>query len=204
MGCLFSLRCGAGTLLTLRIPQEGRYDCDAIIVLKTRIRALDHLGLGAGFSGVEVTTLVTAGGLQAFADSVSPELLAMMEEHAAVGGMLSQDGWNLGVSGIVAIIAGVFVWRGGMTAVWVAALTAVLVGGAATQVKHCRTEFNEATGGPTAESMCFQGDIGYFLFVDLGDYANFIPTVMILIAVAAIVLSCRGLFSGLKQTGEVN
>ena len=91
-----------------------------------------------------------------------------------------------------------------MTAIWVAALTAVLVGGAATQVKHCRTEFNEATGGPTAESMCFQGDIGYFLFVDLRDYANFIPTVMILIAVAAVVLSCRGLFSGFKQTGEVN
>ena len=160
-------------------------------------------GLARVFSGLEVTTLDTAGGLQAFADSVSPELLAMMEKHAAVGGMMSQDGWNLGLSGIVAIIAGVFMWRGS-TAVWIAMLTALLAGGAATQVKHCRTEFNEATGGPTAESMCFQGDIGYFLFLDLGDYANFTPTVMILIAVAAIVLSCRGLFSGFKQTGEVN
>ena len=65
-------------------------------------------GLAGVFAGVEVTTLDTAGGLQAFADSVSPELLAMMEEHAAVGGMLSQDGWNLSLSGIVAIIAGVF------------------------------------------------------------------------------------------------
>lgn len=79
-----------------------------------------------------------------------------------------------------------------------------VVCGAATQVKQCRTEFSEATGGPTAESMCFQGDIGYFLFVGLEDYANFIPTIMILIAVAAIVRSCRGLFSGFKQTGEVN
>ena len=173
-------------------------------MLETRIRALDHLGLGAGFSGVEVTTLVTAGGLQAFADSVSPELLAMMEEHAAAGGTLSQDGWNLGLSGIVAIIAGVFVWRGSMTAIWVSALIALLAGGAATQVKHCRTEFNEATGGPTAESMCFQGGIGYFLFVDLGDYANFIPAVMIFILGAVIVLSGWGLFSGLKRTREVN
>ena len=161
-------------------------------------------GLARVFAGVEVTTLDMTGVLQAFVDSVSPELPAMMEEHAAVGGMMSQDGWNLGLSGIVAIIAGVFVWRGSMTAIWVSALIALLAGGAATQVKHCRTEFNEATGGPTAESMCFQGDIGYFLFVGLEDYANFIPTIMILIAVAAIVRSCRGLFSGFKQTGEVN
>ncbi len=136
------MRCGAGTLLTLRIPQKGRYECNAIIMPETRIRTLDHLGLARVFSGVEVTTLDTAGGLQAFADSVSPELLAMMEEHAAVGGMLSQDGWNLGLSGIVAIIAGVFVWRGSMTAIWVAALTALLAACAATQVKYCSTEFS--------------------------------------------------------------
>ena len=119
-------------------------------------------GLARVFAGVEITTLDTAGGLQAFADSVSPELLAMMEEHAAVGGMMSQDGWNLGLSGIVAIIAGVFVWRGSMTAIWTAVLIALLAGGAATQFKHCRTEFSEVTGGPMAESMCFQGNIGYF------------------------------------------
>ncbi len=52
--------------------------------------------------------------------------------------------------------------------------------------------------------MCFQGDIGYFLFVDLGDFVNLIPTVMILISGAAIVLSGWVLFSGLKQTGEAN
>ena len=161
-------------------------------------------GLTRVFAGVEITTLDTVGGLQAFADSVSPELLAMMEEHAAVGGMLSQDGWNLGLSGIVAIIAGVFVWRGSMTAIWVAALTALLAGGAATQVKHCRTEFSEATAGPTAQSTCFQGDIGSFLFVDLEDFVNFISAVMTLIAVAAIVLSGWVLFSRLKQTGEAN
>ena len=65
-------------------------------------------GLARVFAGVEVTILDTGGGFQAFAGSVSLELLAMMEEHAAVGGMLSQNGWNLGLSGIVAIIAGVF------------------------------------------------------------------------------------------------
>ena len=91
-----------------------------------------------------------------------------------------------------------------MTAVWVAALTAVMACGAATQIKQCRTEFSEATGGPTAQSVCFQGDIGDFLFVDLGDYANFIPAVMIFILGAAIALSGRGLFSELKRTREAN
>lgn len=64
-------------------------------------------GLARVLAGVEVTTLDTAGGLQAFGDTILPELLAIMEERAAAGGMLSQNGWNLGLSGIVAIIAGV-------------------------------------------------------------------------------------------------
>ena len=161
-------------------------------------------GLVRVFAGVEVMTLDMTGGLEAFGDAFSPELLAMMEEHAAVGGMLDQGGWNLGLSGIVAIIGGAFVWRGSMIAIGATVLTALLTGGAATQVKYCRTEFSEASAGPTAQSTCFQGDIGYFLLVDLGDYANFIPAVMVLIAVAAIVLSGWGLFSGLKRTGEVN
>ena len=119
----------------------------------------------------------------------------MMEKHAAVGGVLSQQSWNLGLSGIVAIIGGVFVWRGSMTAIWVTALTALLAGGAATQVKYCHTEFSEATGVPTAQSTCFQGDIGYFSFVDLGGFVNFVPTVMILISGAAILLSGWVLFA---------
>ena len=91
-----------------------------------------------------------------------------------------------------------------MTAIWIAALATLLAGGAATQIEYCRTEFSEATVGPTAESMCFQGDIGYFLSFDLGDFANFIPAVMTLIASAAILLSGWVLFSGLKRTGEAN
>ena len=66
-------------------------------------------GLARVFAGVEVMTLDMTGGLEAFGDAFSPELLAMMEEHATVGGMLSQGGWNLGLSGIVAIIGGAFV-----------------------------------------------------------------------------------------------
>ena len=161
-------------------------------------------GLARVFAGVEVMTFDMTGGLEAFGDAVSPELLSMMEEHAAVGGMLSQGGWNLGLSGIVAIIGGAFVWRGSMIAIGATVLTALLAGGAATQLKYCRTEFSEASAGPAAQSTCFQGDMGYFLLVDLGDYANFIPAIMVLIAVAAIVLSGWGLFSGLKRTGEVN
>ena len=110
----------------------------------------------------------------------------------------------LKLASVLWIIGGVFVWRGSMIVIGATVLTALLAGGTATQVKHCRTEFSEASAGPTAQSTCIQGDIGYFLLVDLGDYANFIPAVMVLIAVAAIVLSGWGLFAGLKRTKEVN
>lgn len=86
--------------------------------------------------------------------------LLAMEYHAAVGGILNQHGWNLGWFGIVTTIGAVFIWRANMTAIWVTAL----IGGLA--------------------------DIGYFLFVDLGGFVNFVPgTVMTLISTAAIVLS---------------
>ena len=86
--------------------------------------------------------------------------LLAMEHHAAVGGILNQHGWNLGWFGIVTTIGAVFIWRANMTAIWVTAL----IGGLA--------------------------DIGYFLFVDLGGFVNFVPgTVMTLISTAAIVLS---------------
>lgn len=78
----------------------------------------------------------------------------------ALSGILSQHGWNLGWIGATTIVGAVFIWRGSMTAIWVTAL----VGGMA--------------------------DVGYFLFVDLPGYANFVPgTLMTIISATAIVLS---------------
>ena len=86
--------------------------------------------------------------------------LLMADYHPAVGGVLNQHGFNLLWIGLATIVGAVFIWRGTMTAIWVTAM----VGGLA--------------------------DVGYFLFVDLPGYVNFVPgTVMTLISATAIVLS---------------
>jgi len=80
--------------------------------------------------------------------------------HAAVGAVVNQHGFNLLWIGLATTIGALFVWRGNMTAIWVTAM----VGGLA--------------------------DVGYFLFMDLGGFVNFVPgTVMTLISASAIILS---------------
>ena len=79
---------------------------------------------------------------------------------AELSGILSQHGWNLGWFGIATIVGAVFIWRGNLTAIWVTGL----IGGLA--------------------------DVGYFLFIDLPGYANFVPgTLMTFVSGSAIVLS---------------
>ena len=75
-------------------------------------------GLVHAFAGVVVLSSDAAGGFQALADAVAPELLDM-DYPAAVGGILNQHGWNLGWFGIATIIGAYFIWRGNMTAIWV-------------------------------------------------------------------------------------
>lgn len=80
--------------------------------------------------------------------------------HPAVGGILNQHGWNLLWFGAATLIGGVMVWRRNMTAIWVTGM----IGGLA--------------------------DLGYFLFVDLPGYVNFMPgTVMTIVSASAIGLS---------------
>lgn len=78
----------------------------------------------------------------------------------AVGAVLSQHAWNLLWFGVVTIIGGVLVGMKNRTAIWVTAM----VGGLA--------------------------DLGYFLFLDLPGYVNFVPgTVMTLVSGSAIIIS---------------
>jgi hypothetical protein len=80
--------------------------------------------------------------------------------HPAVGGILGQHGWNLAWFGIVTLVGAVFIWRGNRTAIWVTAM----VGGLA--------------------------DMGYFLFLDVPGFVNFVPgTLMTLVSGSAILLS---------------
>ncbi|MEM9864269.1 MAG: hypothetical protein AAF938_21900 [Myxococcota bacterium] len=90
-----------------------------------------------------------------------------MDYPAAVGGILNQHGFNLAWFGLVTIVAGVYIWRGSSLAIFIAAL----VGGLA--------------------------DVGYFLFIDLAGFANFVPgTVMTIVSGSAIALSFYAHFRG--------
>lgn len=79
---------------------------------------------------------------------------------AAVEALLNQHGFNLAWIGTVTVIGAFFVWRNSKTAIWVTAMV----------------------GGLT--------DLGYFIFLDLGGFVNFVPgTVMTIVSSLAIILS---------------
>ena len=83
-----------------------------------------------------------------------------LEYHDAVGAIINQHGFNLLWIGAFTTICAIFVWRHSRPAMLLASLVA----------------------GVT--------DIGYFLFMDLGGYVNFIPgTLMTIICAAAALLS---------------
>ncbi|MEM8868369.1 MAG: hypothetical protein AAGC73_08885 [Verrucomicrobiota bacterium] len=83
-----------------------------------------------------------------------------MDYPPAVGGVLNQHAWNLAWGGLVTIIGALFIWRQNLTAIWVTAMVGGLL------------------------------DVGYFIFIDLGGFNNFVPgTVMTIISAIAIILS---------------
>jgi hypothetical protein len=86
--------------------------------------------------------------------------LLQMEYPKALGAMIGQHGFNLLWIGIVTFIAAFYVWKGNKNAVFLAAI----VGGLA--------------------------DLGYFIFMDLGGYVNFIVGgLMTYVSASAIILS---------------
>ena len=85
----------------------------------------------------------------------------------AVGAIMNQHGFNLLCIGVVTTVCAWFIWRRSPPAIFIGAL----VGGLA--------------------------DVGYFLFMDLGGYVNFVPgTVMTLVSSSAIILSFWAYFRG--------
>jgi|SRR6056297_691387 len=86
--------------------------------------------------------------------------LLQMDYPDALGALIGQHGFNLLWIGIVTFIAAFYVWKGNKNAIFLAAI----VGGLA--------------------------DLGYFLFMDLGGYVNFIVGgLMTYVSAAAIILS---------------
>lgn len=89
-----------------------------------------------------------------------------MDYPEAAGAIIGQHGFNLFWIGIVTFVAAFYVWKGNRNAIFLAALT----GGLA--------------------------DLGYFIFMDLGGYSNFMPgTVMTIVSASAILLSFYAYFS---------
>ncbi|MEM8539391.1 MAG: hypothetical protein AAGF25_00415 [Pseudomonadota bacterium] len=96
--------------------------------------------------------------------------LLEMAYHPAAGAVINQHGFNLLWIGATTTIAAYYVWR----AVPVAIFIAALVGGLA--------------------------DIGYFIFMDLGGFVNFIPgTLMTLVSSAAVILSFTAYFKSIRH-----
>ncbi|MEM9829330.1 MAG: hypothetical protein AAF944_01755 [Bacteroidota bacterium] len=88
----------------------------------------------------------------------------------AAGAVIGQHGFNLLWIGLTTLICSFFVWKGNSNAIFLAAIT----GGLA--------------------------DLGYFLFMDLGGYVNFMPgTVMTLVSSGAIILSFTAHFKTKNQ-----
>lgn len=89
----------------------------------------------------------------------------------AAGAIINQHGFNLFWIGLVTLVCAAFIWRRSAAAVFLAAL----VGGLA--------------------------DIGYFLFLDLGEFVNFVPgTLMTIFSATAIIASFVAYFTDAART----
>ena len=112
----------------------------------------------------------TGTAVSAIADGVDPALLKSVTYPDAVGAVINQHGYNLLWGGLVTIIGGIFIWRLNTVAIFVSALVGGLL------------------------------DVGYFVFIDLGGYNNFVPgTVMTIISASAIILSFYAYFKERNQ-----
>ena len=90
-----------------------------------------------------------------------------MDYPKAAGAVIGQHGFNLLWIGLVTFISTFFIWKGNRKATFLAAIC----GGLA--------------------------DLGYFLFMDLGGFVNFVPgTVMTIVSASAIITSTYASWKG--------
>lgn len=90
--------------------------------------------------------------------------------HPAVGALVNQHGFNLLWIGAFTVVGAIFIWRQSVTSIFMTAIVGWIT------------------------------DVGYFIFMDLGGFVNFVPgTVMTIISSAAVVLSFWAYFTGLRN-----
>ncbi|MEQ8553642.1 MAG: hypothetical protein RIC06_20850 [Cyclobacteriaceae bacterium] len=120
-------------------------------------------GLVHVFAGIMTMKGILANDISASVSGIADAVnpeRLKMDYPRAAGAILGQHGFNLFWVGIVTFISAFFIWKGNKNAIFLAAIT----------------------GGLT--------DLGYFLFMDLGGYVNFVPgTIMTIVSATAIVLS---------------
>lgn len=129
-------------------------------------------GLVHIFAGVMTMKGILTGDISSSVSGIADAVdlsKLQMDYSEASGAIIGQHGFNLFWIGIVTFISAFFVWRGNRNAIFLAALT----GGLA--------------------------DLGYFLFMDLGGFVNFVPgTVMTTVSALAIILSFYANYSNRK------
>lgn len=129
-------------------------------------------GLVHVLAGVMTMKGILAGDISASVSGIADAVdpsTVQMNYPDASGAIIGQHGFNLFWIGIVTFISAFFVWNGNRNAIFLAALT----GGLA--------------------------DLGYFIFMDLGGFVNFVPgTLMTIVSASAIIFSFYGYYSNRK------
>lgn len=133
------------------------------ILLKTSAVLWIIWGLVHILAGVLTMRGILTGDISSSVAGISDAIdpsTLQMDYPKAAGAIIGQHGFNLFWIGIVTFISAFYVWKGNKSAIFLAAIT----GGLA--------------------------DLGYFLFMDLGGFVNFVPgTVMTIVSSLAIILS---------------
>jgi len=120
-------------------------------------------GLVHVFAGIMTMKGPLTGDISASVSGIADAMepsLVQMEYPAPAGAIIGQHGFNLFWIGIFTFIGALYIWKGNRTAI----IFTAIVGGFA--------------------------DLGYFLFIDLGGFAKFVPgTMMTIVSATAIILS---------------
>ncbi|MDF9796862.1 hypothetical protein OKW21_002125 [Catalinimonas alkaloidigena] len=125
------------------------------------------------FAGIMTDNFILSGDIAGAVSGVADAIdpeTLQADYPDAAGALIGQHGFNLLWVGLVTLICSFFIWKGNKNAIFLAAIA----------------------GGLT--------DLGYFLFMDLGGYVNFMPgTVMTIVSSLAIITSFYAHFKMRKQ-----
>ena len=130
-------------------------------------------GLVHIFAGIMTMKGPLTGDISASVSGIADAIeptLVQMDYSKASGAIIAQHGFNLFWIGLFTFIGAFYIWKGNKTAII----------------------FTAIVGGLT--------DLGYFIFIDLGGFANFVPgTIMTIVSATAIILSLYVYFKTQNQ-----